>query len=221
MQQKPYGQNLVCDNINVKREIEFQLSQLLDETTLEDDNHDVVIKINNHIFPAHKYILASGSNLLDLCNENDEIILKDINVEFFQQLLNYIYTGTCTLLETGECPPQFAKYCLDYSSELHSKTKKVRLPDNPIRMLQEISKRFGCMTLYHILNDYFMAKTSILRKNNVVNRNKIYRREDFPEYYDIVLKCCDNKEIKAHKCILIARLEYFRNLFAVRWSNVS
>ncbi|XP_044744642.1 inhibitor of Bruton tyrosine kinase isoform X2 [Coccinella septempunctata] len=220
IQQHPYATEISDENI-MKKEMEYQFTKLLEETTEEDNIHDIVIKINHKTFPAHKYILASESNLMDLCDSKDEIVLKDINVDFFQQLLIFIYTGTCSLLEVGECPELFKKYYIssDGVEQETVKSQKNKSPQNPIRKLQEMSKRFGCKRLHHLLNDFYMQNIYIFRKSDILNTPKCYQITDFPEYYDIKLKCSNGKEIKAHKCILVGRLEYFSNLFAARWSN--
>lgn len=45
-------------------------------------------------------------------------------------------------------------------------------------------------------------------------------RHDCPQLHDITLKCADNRELKAHKCILVARMEYFQLMFRNNWSEV-
>lgn len=45
-------------------------------------------------------------------------------------------------------------------------------------------------------------------------------RQDFLDLYDITIKCENNQELRAHKCILVARLEYFRLMFSHNWSEV-
>lgn len=46
-------------------------------------------------------------------------------------------------------------------------------------------------------------------------------RHAFPELYDVTIKCANDMEIKAHKCVLVARLEYFSLMFSHSWSEVS
>ncbi|XP_045476233.1 inhibitor of Bruton tyrosine kinase [Harmonia axyridis] len=218
IQQNPYGPQIPEQN-DLEMDMKKHLTELLEEATEEDNIHDVVIKINHQLYPAHKYILANESNLLSFCDNKNEIILKDINIDLFEELLLYIYTGTCTLLEVGECSKKFMKYCISYSDNEEEINKTQNTSQDPIRILQELSKRFGCKKLQRILSDYYMQNIYIFRKGNEHIESKNYLRKDFPEYYDITIKCSDSKEIKAHKCILVARLEYFSNLFATRWNN--
>lgn len=44
-------------------------------------------------------------------------------------------------------------------------------------------------------------------------------RTAHPDLYDITLKCADNRELRAHKCILIARMEYFQLMFRNKWAE--
>ncbi|KAL3285871.1 hypothetical protein HHI36_000391 [Cryptolaemus montrouzieri] len=84
-------------------------------------------------------------------------------------------------------------------------------------MLQELSKKFGCTNLYQLLSDYDMQGLFINRKGLKGDVRVVFQIKSFPEYYDVVLKCSDHREIKAHKCILAARMEYFNSMFSVRW----
>lgn len=40
------------------------------------------------------------------------------------------------------------------------------------------------------------------------------------QFYDITIKLEENKEIRAHKAILVSRLEYFKMMFIHSWSEV-
>ena len=67
----------------------------------EDQKHtDVTFKIDGHLVPAHKAILASQSEYFErlLFGEMkeatmDEIELHDVPVEAFQMVLEYAYCG--------------------------------------------------------------------------------------------------------------------------------
>lgn len=87
-----------------------------------------------------------------------------------------------------------------------------------------------CLNLQHSLpqigNDcfpinyfchYFFFFLSDSYKKEVFRLN----RQECPDLYDITIKCENNREIKAHKCILVARMEYFRLMFSHNWSEVN
>lgn len=50
--------------------------------------------------------------------------------------------------------------------------------------------------------------------------NRLYHG-DFPELYDVRIICGDDVVLPAHKCILVARLEYFNMMFAHTWAEQS
>ncbi|XP_078373752.1 inhibitor of Bruton tyrosine kinase-like isoform X1 [Oculina patagonica] len=74
---------------------------------------------------------------------------------------------------------------------------------------------------------------SLELKDPVRNRNKAdlpswraceslkFSRLNCPELYDVVIVSEDGTELKCHKCILVARLEYFRSMLASGWLESS
>ena len=42
-------------------------------------------------------------------------------------------------------------------------------------------------------------------------------RSKFENISDVIIVTEDNREFRAHKCILSARLEYFRSMFSMGW----
>lgn len=49
---------------------------------------------------------------------------------------------------------------------------------------------------------------------------KWFEHSRLSQFYDITIKLEDNKEIRAHKAILVSRLEYFKMMFIHSWSEV-
>lgn len=247
IQQHPY-QSFLFKNFN-QNNINEELGTLIDEADESDNLHDVCFKIEHKIFPVHKYIVANKSpNLNQLFLENldkDVIEIKDTNPDIFKELLSFIYTGSCDLIEIGEVPEHLKKYCMTNSDdkfntsepfdesnnfslsayEVYKESKKEKLKNkgifkNPVRMLQGMAKKFGLNDLYNLLGDYDIHKFQIIKRTNKFKSNLfLYRISNFPEYYDITIECNDGKELKAHKCILAARMEYFGNMFSIRWNK--
>ncbi|KAL3285870.1 hypothetical protein HHI36_000390 [Cryptolaemus montrouzieri] len=115
IQASPYNQDLHQD-IPPTGDLKKCLSVLLEDANEEDNIHDVQIKIGSNVFPAHKYVLAHSSQILqNLFQDESELILKDVNVDLFEQMLLFMYTGDCDLLLVGKCPERFRKYCAGYS----------------------------------------------------------------------------------------------------------
>jgi len=92
------------------------MSGMLRDVSEHDDLHDVVCLVAGKRFPAHAFILASGSEsfakqLKYLNEEVDEetepepVILEveDVLPQIFEQILKYLYTKTCDLLLEGPC----------------------------------------------------------------------------------------------------------------------
>jgi hypothetical protein len=47
------------------------------------------------------------------------------------------------------------------------------------------------------------------------------RRDDFQNLYDVRIRSEDGQELRAHKCVLVARLDYFRSMLSGSWVEVS
>lgn len=48
-----------------------------------------------------------------------------------------------------------------------------------------------------------------------------FDRHILPELYDVTIKCANEREIQAHKCILVSRLKYFNMMFSSSWMETS
>lgn len=75
-------------------------------------NSKTFLQVGAKLFPAHIYIVASGSEHLyklyqdkKLLNpdEKPEIILENVIPEVFERILRFLYTGTCDVTELGPC----------------------------------------------------------------------------------------------------------------------
>ena len=51
------------------------------------------------------------------------------------------------------------------------------------------------------------------KKNARISKSIQFNRKFYANFRDVRISCCDDVEIEAHKCILAARLEYFRGMF--------
>lgn len=47
------------------------------------------------------------------------------------------------------------------------------------------------------------------------------QRSEYTELFDVTIKLASEREIRAHKCVLMSRLEYFNMMFSHSWSEVS
>lgn len=94
--------------------------------------------------------------------------------------------------------------------------------DNPVRMLHEMAKRFEISDLQKILSNLDMFKYTVRIKKDGKSTKVppiIFDRGAFQELCDVEITVKDNRIIKAHKCILSARLDYFNSMFSSRWKG--
>ena len=92
------------------------MKTLLEDVSETDDLHDVVCLVGKKKkrFPAHGFVLASGSERfakLLLYAEDEEPVLDvtDIEPDIFTQILQYLYYRTCDMMIEGPCPVKIEK----------------------------------------------------------------------------------------------------------------
>ena len=106
--------------INCSDELATQLEALHDTMQMSDVN----LNIRGRVFPAHKLILATRSEVFAAMfqhqtkeQSSNQITIEDVEPEVFQELLRFIYTGRVSLdkMETMAAGLLFAadKYLLD------------------------------------------------------------------------------------------------------------
>lgn len=185
------------------------MDKFLEYTDINDAVHDVVFKVMDRYFPAHRSIIASRSEKLKnmIRKENCSTIeLKDVNPDIFRQMLLFIYTGNCDLLSTGPCTIGF-----------DSKSQK---RNDPLKLLNECAKLYEVPLLVHALNGY-TYQNGIIKKTSGKNEMPCltFDRKQLLDFADVKIKTKNGKELLAHKCILAARMEYFNSMFSLRWNN--
>ncbi|XP_075410954.1 inhibitor of Bruton tyrosine kinase isoform X2 [Tenrec ecaudatus] len=93
--------------------------------------------------------------------------------------------------------------------------------DDPVRMLQNVAKKFGFNNLCSRLDGVRFENEKI----NVVvkktgNKPKLSQKK-CSFLYDVTMKSLDGKEFSCHKCVLCARLEYFHSMLSSSWIEAS
>lgn len=125
----------------------------------------------------------------------------------FELIMKYIYENhTLTMTDIEDIEASFDPYCGLSNLDICT-------------LFREYMGKFG---------------VSNMGKLGVSNRPKIdqiqtptdsnesllqFNRLNYPELYDVTIRCADNKEIKAHRCVLSTRLEYFNLMFNNSWSE--
>lgn len=171
-------------------------------------------KLSGKVISAHHFVVASSSPVLNelISESKSEFVELDVDPDIFSQLLEVMYTNGCDLLRCGFCPKSFSGCEGDSNNNV-----------SPVRKLKEAAERFQVANLASVVNNYRYY-------NGVVSKHKPNCCEtvevklnyaEFPNLHDVVIKTKEDREVRAHKCILAARLEYFNNIFSLRWSEVS
>ncbi|KAF4025064.1 hypothetical protein G4228_017062 [Cervus hanglu yarkandensis] len=102
-------------------------------------------------------------------------------------------------------------------------SKKVKSvgEDDPVKMLQNVAKKFGLSNLSSRLDGvrYENEEISIIAKKTGSKPKLNQKKCSF--LCDVTMKSVDGKEFPCHKCILCARLEYFRSMLSSSWIEAS
>lgn len=185
-------------------------------------------------FPAHKFIIGSSCTILYNEIKNFEVnystnsdyndddsskgpITIPISVSseiIFEQILEYIYTNKCSVI----VPDTALKY---------NWAQDIETCNRILRELKTYSRKLELVTLFQKLHDVDIINGIVCLRNRVLTsfnkwKPKIFDPNSFQALTDITLRTSDNKDIKAHRCILFARMEYFRVLWTGNhWKDVS
>lgn len=192
-----------------------------------DGTHDIAFKIGYKIFPAHRFICsACKMESLDLHIDSfDKVTIElcDIHPEIFNQLLLFIYTGICDLLVCQKCPENLENLKVITKSPSDKNKSSFNKNKDPVRLLQECAKQLGFRTLQKLLEDYYCNSGFIKCRSEkkYVPKMLKFDRQSHANLCDVIIKTKNDNELRAHKCILIARSEYFNNLFSLRWAESS
>lgn len=177
------------------------------------------------------------------------IEIDNVNLEIFMQFLTYIYTDTCTFLTIGakvdsDRTSSNKKEDLDNNMDLiprgtnisayahHKKKKKEAKPTkketeetrNPLKKLQEVAKRFGVKQLVKKLDSVRLRDgyVQLVSGKSIARSQPRFDHSKHAKLCDVIIKSSvDNSTMAAHKCILVARLEYFHSMLASGWIEVS
>ncbi|KAG8516091.1 Inhibitor of Bruton tyrosine kinase, partial [Galemys pyrenaicus] len=93
--------------------------------------------------------------------------------------------------------------------------------DDPVRMLQNVAKKFGFNNLSSRLDGvrFENEKINVIAKKPG-NKPKLNQKK-CSFLCDVTMKSVDGKEFPCHKCVLCARLEYFHSMLSSSWIEAS
>ncbi|XP_045429291.1 inhibitor of Bruton tyrosine kinase isoform X11 [Pipistrellus kuhlii] len=102
-------------------------------------------------------------------------------------------------------------------------SKKVKSigEDDPVKMLQNVAKKFGFSNLCSRLDGvrFENEKINVIAKKTG-NKPKLNQKK-CSFVYDVTMKSVDGKEFPCHKCVLCARLDYFHSMLSSSWIEAS
>lgn len=206
------------------------------ESSENDLIHDVLIKCRGRSFPAHKFVLISRCKFFQskfqpgIC----EISLENLNSQIFAQFLTFLYTDSCALVEPGTRFVLLPEKEKEKSAEIENhfeiekisaqKSKKKWNLADPVKILADMAEKFKVPALKKRLDSFFYDQekeiVTLRAHRTLIRPNFYFKFNSFPEFQDVKIKCPDG-EIFAHKCILAARLDYFKCMFGTNWKEVS
>lgn len=237
-------------------EMALHFQQLQEEADEFDMIHDVILKVKNRSWAAHKFILLSRSDLFykliaDVKRKSSDdkttLEIPDVNPEIFHQMLTYIYTDSCDLLKIGsafdfksvltekDCNENDfdgdfkgsfrGKSAYEVTQKKKGKEKKnakTASERDPIRLLQDMGKKFGVKGLAKRLEGIQYVNGRIEGKSKQQTRAPLrFDRSKLSDLYDITIQSEDGTEVCCHRCVLVARLEYFHSMLSSGWVETS
>lgn len=201
--------------------IKEDIFKLLENTDEYDEIHDVIFKVGIKTFFAHRFICASYNmealNLQLDSTDKVTVEISGIHPIIFKQFLIYIYSGTCDLL----VPEKYCTYMEELKIEAKGTDSVNSKIKDPIRLLHDCARQLGLRLLQKRL-EHYSYNNGYVNCRNYEKSERVFRfdRNSYPELCDVIIKTKNEKQLMAHKCILIARSEYFNNLFSFRWTQV-
>ncbi len=241
------------------------MGAFLEEVSEADLLHDVVFRVGDRLFPAHKYVVACASDLLSnrlvaLGPGETEVEIHGMQPAIFEQLLKFAYTRTCDLLRPGPClvpyssreaskdnpnPDEVKEDDLDerqsaFAVREKRNDAKRRSREKASHNVEEDERRGGEDTAHtalqraaQLLGFHGLLKPleNVRVQNGVVVSTRdpkvpvrrspppCFSRKSFPELHDVSIVAEDGSELSAHRCVLAARLDYFRSMFGLGWSE--
>uniref|UniRef100_A0A8C5PWA2 Inhibitor of Bruton tyrosine kinase n=1 Tax=Leptobrachium leishanense TaxID=445787 RepID=A0A8C5PWA2_9ANUR len=98
-----------------------------------------------------------------------------------------------------------------------SKYNNEETSSSPVKMLQNIAKKFGLSNLTSRLDGvkYENGEIKVVHRKSG-NRTR-FSQKKCPTLRDVTMRSEDRKEFHCHKCVLCARLEYFHSMLSSSW----
>lgn len=162
------------------------------------------LQVEDEVFPAHKFIVYSrAEGLRDIVRKYKDkhiyLNYEGLTSKMFELIMKYIYENyTLTMADLEDIESSFDPYSGLSNLDIYT-------------LFREYIGKFGVSKLFDRLMSPKSTKEAPLKLN----------RLSYPELYDVTIKCANDEEIKAHRCVLSTRLEYFNLMFNSGWSEAT
>lgn len=199
--------NVALEVKDPEREV-YDFSKLLDDFEFADSGiMDVSFEVGGKTFKANKFVVSARCNHLRKLIGNEQthrIADCRLTPEMFQSILVWIYTNT---LKDDDLADIFKS---TISDEMIKK-----LATDFIAICQEWQLNTICNTI----SSSKLFKKFVQSSTAKVNLFKWFSMDSLPELYDVTILLDDNQQLRAHKVILMMRIEYFKMMFYHSWSE--
>ncbi|XP_050078956.1 inhibitor of Bruton tyrosine kinase [Anopheles maculipalpis] len=195
-------------------ESNYDYGTLLADANEMDGVHDVVLYVEDEPIASHRFILYHRSEalrkLLQQFPGQKEFVLKEhglggITLQAFRLIMRYLYTNQ--LIARADVERLLRKLG---SGEIGSNADDAELN----AMCQKLKQQFDKLRL-----PVLSQSVKKLQNEPPIEPFPMLRHDSYPELYDITLELQDDKKMRAHKCVLVARLDYFNMMFAHCWTE--
>ncbi|XP_054716016.1 inhibitor of Bruton tyrosine kinase-like isoform X2 [Uloborus diversus] len=199
-----------------------QFARFYSDTCIGDEFHDVVIEVGKRKFAAHKFILSSRSEFFQkqFCSgklKKDVLVLDNMKAEAFEQILKYIYCNHSDFLT----PNYEFKWEKMQENGKKKKGAKVSKELSPVILLQEASKKLGINALAKRLDSVRLINGKIAVLETSPAPKFFFNRHSLLNLADVNLIAANGDIFPCHKCILVARLDYFQSMLSTSWAESS
>lgn len=189
-------------------QMDLDLKQLLLDSDPDDPIHDVVFAVERRSFAAHRFILANHCKTFykNCCENSNRIVtITGVPADIFQLILEFIYTGTCSLLQDGPC---------------HLKINPTGSSYGVIKSVKECCRKLSVDSLALLLDKVKIKNGIVIVQEKLCCERSPLSPKSREDLCDVSIRSQDGKVFRAHRSILSARLEYFRSMFACGWIEV-
>ncbi|KAG5683125.1 hypothetical protein PVAND_012425 [Polypedilum vanderplanki] len=188
----------------------FDFTVLLDDYQFETSGiMDVTFIVKNETFKANKFIVFTRCEILKNFIQKDGSIctIEDprMTPEMFKCILIWIYKNNLT------------------NDELNDVIKHTK-DENTIKAIvqdfHDITIEFNLNGVYNAIVTHF---SNLIKRPDRMNIKSFrwFSLENLPDLYDVTILLDENQELRAHKVVLMMRIEYFKMMFYHSWSENS